>query len=115
MSASWVCPGGLPDVSDRQRTFYPSVEGKMSYMSVRVSLSMGYLMDRLYVCQCVSWGVGMSPSSKYKTKRKHSKKEQRSYNRLHQWLSGYHSFLGKSDRRQMGDIIYKKGKNEVLL
>ena len=51
MSDSWVCPGGLPDVHDRQRAFYPSVEEKMSYMSVRVSLSMGYLMDRLYVCQ----------------------------------------------------------------
>ena len=31
--------------------FILSVEGKMSYMSVRVSLSKGYLMDRLYVCQ----------------------------------------------------------------
>ena len=51
MSDSWVCPGGLPDVRDRQRAFYPIVEGKMSYMSVRVSLSMGYLMDRLCVCQ----------------------------------------------------------------
>ena len=51
MSDSWVCPGGLPDIRDRQRSFYPSVEGKMSYMSVRVSLSMGYLMDMLYVCQ----------------------------------------------------------------
>ena len=46
MSDSWVYPGGLPDVLDRQRAFYPSVEGKMSYMSVRVSLSMGYEMGR---------------------------------------------------------------------
>ena len=30
-------PRGLPDVRDRQRTFYLSVKGKMSYMSVRVS------------------------------------------------------------------------------
>ena len=46
MSDSWVCPGGLPDIRDRQCAFYPSVEGKMLYMNVRVSLSMGCLMDR---------------------------------------------------------------------
>ena len=27
----------------------------MLYMSVRVSLSMGYQMDRFYVCQYVVW------------------------------------------------------------
>ena len=37
VSDGWVCSGGLPDICDRQRAFYPSVERKMSYMSVRVS------------------------------------------------------------------------------
>ena len=28
MSDCWVCPGGLPDVRDRQRSFYPKRRGK---------------------------------------------------------------------------------------
>ena len=41
VSVSWVCPGGLPDVSDRQRAFCPMVGGKMLYMSVGVDEGMG--------------------------------------------------------------------------
>ena len=40
MSDSWVCLGGLPDVRDRQRSFCTYDRVRMSYMSVRVSLSM---------------------------------------------------------------------------
>ena len=38
---SWVCPGGLPDVRDRQRAFGPMVGGKMLYMSVGVNKGLG--------------------------------------------------------------------------
>ena len=41
MSVSWVCPGGLPDVRDRQQAFCPMVGGKMLYMSVGVNEGMG--------------------------------------------------------------------------
>ena len=46
MSDSWVCLGGLPDVHDRQRSFCTYGRVKMLYMSVKVSLSMDYRMDR---------------------------------------------------------------------
>ena len=42
VSVSWVCPGWLPDIRDRQRAFCPMVGGKMLYMSVGVNEGIGY-------------------------------------------------------------------------
>ena len=49
MSDSWVCPGGLPGVRDKQLSFCTYSRVKMLYMSVRVSLSMG-LSDGQVIC-----------------------------------------------------------------
>ena len=35
VSVNWVCPGELPNVRDRQRSFCTYGRVKMSYMSVR--------------------------------------------------------------------------------